>query len=82
MDIRQESINQNGTSVKDAEQACNGSVQAKRRAQGIGKTIFCLIVGISRPILDKVESGAAEPDSTVAARIASALDTTPCEPMQ
>lgn len=55
------------------------NVRTRRRAQGLGKSAFCLMAGISRPTLDKIESGTADPKLSSISRMADALDVEPGE---
>lgn len=55
------------------------NVRTKRRAQGLGKSAFCLMAGISRPTLDKIEAGTADPKLSSISHMADALDVEPGE---
>ena len=49
-------------------------VQELRKQQGLSKTEFALMVGISRPYLSQIENGSANVTIKMLERVASALD--------
>ncbi len=53
------------------------NVARLRKRTKINKKTFCLMVGIGRPILDRIESGRADPRLSVLESLAEALETTP-----
>jgi len=55
------------------------NVHRLREDAGITKSRFALMVGISRPYLDAIESGRANITLEVVGRIAAGLDTSPAE---
>lgn len=48
-----------------------------RRRAKLTKTKLCLMVGIGRPFLDRIERGDANPRLSIIVKLAEALDTTP-----
>ena len=58
--------------------ACWGANVARLRKRAkINKKTFCLMVGIGRPFLNRIESGQANPRLSVLESLAEALETTP-----
>ncbi|MDY2777161.1 MAG: helix-turn-helix transcriptional regulator [Collinsella sp.] len=55
------------------------NVQNERKRQGIGKIRFCLMAGISRPLLDKVEDGTSNITLSKLEAIAKGLGVEPWE---
>ena len=53
-------------------------IRLRRRAR-LNKKTFCLMAGISRPFLDKVERGLADPQVGMLVRMASTLGVTPAD---
>ena len=53
------------------------NVARLRRRAKISKKTFCLMVGIGRPFLDRIENGRADPRLSVLESLAEALETTP-----
>ncbi len=53
------------------------NVARLRKRTKINKKTFCLMVGIGRPFLDRIESGRADPRLSVLESLAEALETTP-----
>ena len=53
------------------------NVARLRRRAKINKKTFCLMVGIGRPFLNRIESGRANPRLSVLESLAEALETTP-----
>ena len=49
-------------------------VQELRKRQGLSKTDFALMVGISRPYLSKIENGSANVTIKMLERVARGLD--------
>lgn len=47
--------------------------------QGLSKTDFCLMVGLSRPYLDQIEAGTANITVRRLAELAAGLDVAPAE---
>ena len=52
------------------------NVKALRRQQRLTKSFFCLMSGISRPLLDAVENGEANPKLATLEKLAGALGVT------
>lgn len=48
-----------------------------RRRAKLTKTRLCLMVGIGRPFLDRIERGEANPRLSIIVKLAEALGTTP-----
>lgn len=61
------------------EQIIGANVQRLRQEQGHTKTAFCLMAGISRPYLDKVEAGEANITVRQLERLASGLGVEPVD---
>lgn len=55
------------------EQILGRRVRELRVAQGLTKTDFCLMVGISRPYLNRIEEGRANVTLRQLSRLASGL---------
>lgn len=55
------------------EQTIGANVRCLRVEQGHSKTAFCLMAGISRPYLDKVEAGEANITVRQLERLAAGL---------
>ena len=53
------------------------NVQRLRKKAKIQKCTFCLMIGISRPYLDRIENGTVDPRVSVIEKMAAALETTP-----
>ena len=53
------------------------NVARLRKRAKINKKTFCLMVGIGRPFLNRIESGQANPRLSVLESLAEALETTP-----
>lgn len=53
------------------------NVNRLRRRSKINKTTFCLMLGISRPYLNRIERGDANPRISLVEKMAAALGTTP-----
>ena len=53
------------------------NVARLRKCAKIDKKTFCLMVGIGRPFLDRIEKGEADPRLSVIESLADALETTP-----
>ena len=53
------------------------NVARLRRRAKINKKTFCLMVGIGRPFLNRIENGQANPRLSVLESLAEALETTP-----
>ena len=53
------------------------NVKALRKDERITKTRFAAMVGIGRPLLNKIENGTANVRLSLVEELASALDTTP-----
>ncbi len=53
------------------------NVARLRKRAGINKKTFCLMVGIGRPFLNRIEKGEANPRLSVIEDLAEALETTP-----
>lgn len=53
------------------------NVCSLREAQGLGKSAFCLMAGISRPYLNRVESGESNITLKELQRLADGLDVEP-----
>lgn len=49
-------------------------VREMREEQGLGKSEFALMVGISRPYLNRIEQGTANVTVKMLVRVASGLD--------
>ncbi len=52
------------------------NVEHLRTAQDLSKTMFANMAGISRPTLNKIEQGTADPQLSIVRRIADALNVT------
>lgn len=53
------------------------NVARLRKRAKINKKTFCLMVGIGRPFLNRIENGQANPRLSVLESLAEALETTP-----
>lgn len=53
------------------------NVSALRRKAKINKKMFALMIGISRPFLNRIEKGEANPRLSLIRELAEALETTP-----
>lgn len=58
-------------------QIVGSNVSRLREEQGLGKTAFCLMAGISRPYLNRIESGTANITLKELQRLADSLDVAP-----
>lgn len=63
--------------VERIEQTVGRRVRELRTQQGLSKTDFCLMVNISRPYLDRIESGDANITLKRLAELAAGLDVPP-----
>ena len=61
---------------KKPTQRLGTNVRALRRRQGLTKALLCLMAGISRPLLDDIEKGKANPTLATLEKIAGALGVT------
>lgn len=59
------------------EQRLGRRVQALREQQGLSKADFCLMIGLSRPYLNRIESGDANVTVRQLERLASGLGVEP-----
>lgn len=55
------------------------NVRAARTRAGLSKSRFCLMVGISRPVLDGIENGTQNVKLDTLKRLAAGLDVEPWE---
>lgn len=55
------------------------NVNRLRTRNKITKKTFSLMAGVSRPLLDRIENGVANPRISIVEQLAAALDTTPQE---
>ncbi len=62
-----------------AKQILGKRVEQTRRDLGISKVDFCVAVGISRPYLNRIESGTANSTLEVLVKLAPALGMTVSE---
>ena len=53
------------------------NVRRLRAEQRLTKQTFAMMVGIGRPLLDKIENGEADPRLSLIIRLADALSVTP-----
>lgn len=68
--------------VTDLKKRTGKRIQRLRVANNITKSRFCLMVSISRPILDRIENGEENFTIDTLERIAAGLDVTPAELLQ
>lgn len=59
---------------EEAVQRIGDRVRRMREEQGIGKGEFALMVGISRPYLNRIENGTANVTVKMLVRVAEGLD--------
>lgn len=57
--------------------ALGANVERLRKQAKLTKARLCLMVGIGRPYLNRIEKGEADPRLSVVERLAEALETTP-----
>ena len=55
------------------------NVRAARKAAGLSKNRFCLMIGLSRPVLDSIEQGTQNIMLDTLTRIADGLGVEPWE---
>ena len=68
---------QTNSSAEWRSYVLGSNVNRLRKRFKINKTTFCLMLGISRPYLNRIEKGDANPRISLIEKMAAALSTTP-----
>ncbi len=76
-DFAQNTLENSTSSGQLRSRVLGMNVMRLRKRAKINKKTFCLMVGIGRPFLNRIEKGEANPRLSVIEDLAAALETTP-----